>query len=59
MGRLEVIDREGQIVTTRVELPGEMGDASPLRRLLRAAAEGVAEGLPLSSLLRTLTKGGS
>jgi GNAT superfamily N-acetyltransferase len=59
LGRLEVIDREGQIVTMRVEFPGEMGEASPLRRLLRAAAEGVAEDLPLSSLFRTLTKGGS
>jgi RimJ/RimL family protein N-acetyltransferase len=59
LGRLEVIEREGQIVTTRVELPGEMDDTSPLRRLLRAAAEGVAEDLPLSSLFRTLTKGGS
>src|SRR3954447_17420799 len=59
LGRLEVIDREGAIVTTRVELPGEMDDASPLRRLLRAAAEGVAEDLPISSLFRTLTRGGS
>ena len=54
-----MIDREGQIVTMRVELPGEMDDASPLRRMLRAAAQGVSQDLPLSSLFRTLTGGGS
>jgi GNAT superfamily N-acetyltransferase len=57
LGRLEVIDREGQIVTMRLELPGELDDASPLRRLLRAAAQGSAQDLPLAALFRTLTGG--
>ena len=56
LGDLEVVDREGEVVTMRVDLSPRFGPEDPLRRALRAAASSELRVPFLSDVFQVLTE---